>query len=136
MSNTAPTLQLVAANHFVLSGVGIHVVYAPFVEAGLPSFSYQDSQGTQTFRGEGIEVAETMAGKVVSVRIRMTIDSGSTSFSVVVPRVQVPLNGSAPLVTDGITTIHHFSVVQAFNRGQLDVYSVTPLRGTASHVLF
>jgi hypothetical protein len=139
MSSTAPAAQqpqLVAANHFQLSGGGIHVTYAPFVESGLPVLVYQDAQGSQTFRGPDIQSASTEAGTVVSVVIRKTIDTGSTTFSILLPRVQVTFGGAAPMHTNGITAIHRFSVIPAFDRGQLDFYTFTPLSGTASHVLF
>ena len=42
----------------------------------------------------------------------------------------------APLSTEGITTIHRFSVVPAFNKGQTELYSAATLRGTAQFVLF
>jgi hypothetical protein len=140
MTTTAPVVapaQLVDANHFQLSGNHLHIVYAPFVEAGLPFFSYQDgTQAPLTFRGADIQVVDSELGKVVSVPIRRTIDTGSTTFSIVLPRVRVTFGGSAPLTTGGVTAIHNFSVVQAFNRGQLDHYTFTALMGTASHVLF
>lgn len=139
MSTTAPattTPSLVPANHFQLNGQNLRITYAPFVEAGLPSFTYQDAHQTLTFRGTEIQSATTEAGTLVSVIIRRTVDSGSTSFSVLVPRVQVTFTGSAPCETDGITAIHTFSVVPALMRGQLDHYTVTPLHGTASHVVF
>lgn len=137
MSNTAPTApQLVSANHYVLAGHHLHVTYAPFVEAGLPLFSYQDAHQTLTFRGTEIESVATPAGTVVSVVIRRTVDFGNTTFSILVPRVQVPFNGSAPLATDGITAVHADSIAPALLRGQLDHYTVVSLHGTASHVLF
>src|SRR5689334_9341679 len=83
MSNTAPAVpQLVAANHFQLAGHHLHITYSPFVEAGLPSFTYQDAHQTQTFRGADIQSAATEAGTLVSVVIRRTVDAGSTTFSI------------------------------------------------------
>jgi hypothetical protein len=135
MPETTPP-QFVAANHFQLTGHHLHITYAPFVEAGLPTFVYQDPNQTLTFRGPEIESVQSEAGTMVSVVIRRTIDTGSTTFSVLVPRVQVAFGGSAPVATDGVTAIHQFSVIPAFNRGQLDHYTFTPLHGTASHLLF
>jgi hypothetical protein len=137
MSSTAPaqTPKLVHANHFQLSGGHLHVTYAPFVEAGLPAFVYQDAHGSQTFHGSDIQSVSTEAGTLVTVVTRRTIDTGSTTFSLLVPRVNVVFSGSAPVHTSGIAAIHRFSVVEAFDRGQLDLYTFTPLSGTASHVV-
>jgi hypothetical protein len=44
--------------------------------------------------------------------------------------------GSESTSTESITTHHALSIVPALNRGQLDVYNVTPLHDTASNVAF
>jgi len=41
----------------------------------------------------------------------------------------------AHLHTEGITTIHRFSVVPAANRGQTEVYQFTPMSGMAEQVI-
>jgi hypothetical protein len=66
-----------------------------------------------------------------------TIDAGSTSFSLLVPRVNLsaPFT-SVPVSTEAVTTHHAFAIVPAFNHGQRDFYDVTPLHGTASNVAF
>jgi hypothetical protein len=137
MADTAPINppQYVAANHFTWSGGEIHVTYAPIIEAELPLFVYQDATQTLTFRGPAIQSTSTDAGTLVTVIIRKTIDAGSTSFSVLVPRVQVPQGGSSPVSTNGITAIHRFSTAPFLNRGQLDFYTTTLLTGAASHVM-
>jgi hypothetical protein len=78
-------------------------------------------------------------GQVVSVTLVFTPDLGSTTFSLLVPRVQLagPSGvSSVPVSTDGITVHHRFSLVPALNHGQQDLYTVTRLQGTASHVFF
>jgi hypothetical protein len=71
------------------------------------------------------------------VTIQMTVDSGSTTFTLLVPRVNLnALNDSVQITTEGITTHHRFSVIPAAMHGQLDTYSVQALTGTASHVEF
>ena len=74
-------------------------------------------------------------GTVVSVTLLMTVDTGSTTFSVLLPPVNLPnqLGASVPIYTDGITTAHHLFPV--LNQGQRARYTVTPLRGTASNVI-
>ena len=64
-----------------------------------------------------------------------TIDTGYTSFSLLIPKVNL---GSAPaqLSTYAVTTTHRFGVVAAFNKGQTESYSVVHLTGTAQAVVF
>jgi hypothetical protein len=116
----------------MLAGGGIQVRY--FV-AG-PNFHYQDTHRALDFTGQAIRVVEVPdVGTLVSVTIILTVDSGSTTFTVLLPRVNLPpppaLPVAVPVATDGITTIHHFSVIPAFQHGQQDHYSVIPLLGIA-----
>jgi hypothetical protein len=64
----------------------------------------------------------------------LTVDSGGVSFSVLLPRVNLPGEQSVPISTDGITTLHKFSVIPV--TGQRDFYTVTPLTGSAARVFF
>ena len=115
-------------NLYTLHGGGIHVSYSTSGFDGKPHFTYQDVHGSQSFSDTQINVASTPIGDVVTVTIRRTVDAGSTSFSVLIPTVN--LMGPAPsehIHTDGITTIHRFSIVPAFNQGQTELYQFTPL---------
>jgi hypothetical protein len=135
-SAAQPQVALVAANMFSLAGGGLHVSYSTSGIDGKPHFSYQDSLRSLSFSGDEIRKMEGDLATVVSVTIVRTVDAGSTSFSLLVPHVNVPPFGSVSIHTDGITTHHAFSIVPAFNRGQRDFYHVTALQGTASNVAF
>jgi hypothetical protein len=86
-----------------------------------------------SFAGEQIRtVAAPDLGTVVSVTIWRTVDSGATSFTLIVPRVILAAaDAEARVELVGITTRHRFSIVRSFNRGQLDGYSEVTLTGTA-----
>ena len=127
---------LVAANMFTAAGGGLHVSYSTNGIDGKPHLSYQDPVRSLSFTGDEIRRVEGDLGAVVSVTIVRTVDSGSTSFSLLVPHVNVAPFGSVSISTEGITTHHAFSIVPALNRGQRDFYHVTPLHGTASNVTF
>ena len=132
----APT-EFVSPNLYQLQGGEIHVSYATTGFDGKPTFSYQDAQSAQSFSGDQINVAETPIGQVVTVLIRRTIDTGSTSFSILIPTVNLTAVGQqAHIHTDGITTVHRFSVLPAANRGQTELYQFIPMSGTAEQVVF
>jgi hypothetical protein len=119
----------------------LHVAFYPH-GGPLPGSSrnhrvtYHDRTTSKEFLGAAVHVVPTNIGRIVTVTIRQTLDTGSTSFSVFIPRVNLLVDGSprAAIETEGITTTHRLSPVQALNRGQRDVYSVVPLVGTASIV--
>ncbi len=132
----------VIPNYYQLEGDGIRIKYSPDAGPVTPSgkgyFSYQDKLRALTFHGDQIRRVETPdLGTIVTVTLLRTVDTGATVFSVLLPAVNLPgrLGASVPIHTDGITTVHHFSVIPAFSQGQQDDYRVTPLSGTASNVI-
>ncbi len=134
-SETQP-IALVPPNLYQLQGGPIHVTYSTTSIDGKPHFSYQDPHQTLFFKGDDIRVIETDIGRLVTVTIRRTVDTGSTSFSVVIPAVNLEKSHSAHINTLGITTVHRFSVIPAFNRGQTELYHTVALAGTAQFVYF
>jgi hypothetical protein len=124
-------------NLYQLQGSGIHVTYSTSSFGGKPSFTYQDANGSLSFSSDQINVTQTPIGSVVTVTIHQTVDAGSTSFSVLIPTVNLTSPGQdAHVFAEGITTVHRFSVVPAFNQGQIELYRFTPLSGTANQVAF
>jgi len=125
--------QFVQPNLWILQGGSIHIRYST---TG-PNFFYHDSVRTHDFKGQEVRVVQVPdLGTLVSVTVFLTIDSGSTTFTVLLPIVNLPAQplSSAPVSTDGITTAHHFSLLPAFQHGQQEFYSVTPMTGTAWNV--
>jgi|ERR1041385_3872538 hypothetical protein len=123
-------------NLFQVHGRHLHVTFSTTSINGQPRFTYQDAHGSQSFEGDAIRSVESEIGTLVTVTIARTVDSGSTSFTLLVPNVNLDQDISVPITTEGITTIHRFSIVPAFNHGQTEIYRVDPLRGTASLVDF
>jgi len=106
-----------------------------------PNLHYHQGAVMRDFTGSEIRVAEVPdLGTLVSVTILLTVDSGSTTFTLLLPVVNLPapLGRTAPppalipVSTDGITTVHRFSIPPPLLQGQQEFYTVTPLQGTAS----
>ena len=123
-------------NMYQVSGGGIHVTYSTTSLQGQPLFNYHDAFQVKNFTGNQITTLQTSIGKLVTVTIHMTVDSGSTTFSVLLPNVNLPdgLFGSANITAEGITTVHRFSIFHI--QGQTEFYTAVPMQGTAAHVLF
>lgn len=117
------------ASTYDLSGGDLHVVYGPV--RGRAVFMYQDALRALSFRGTDIYTTTSLAGTMVSVIIQRTIDSGSTTFSVFIPRVRLRSGVPATVQTQGITVSHRSVVPSDIQFGQLDDYGVMPLQGTA-----
>jgi hypothetical protein len=114
------------------SAAGIQVSYSV---AG-PHLHYHGSV-IRDFSGSEIRIAELPdLGTLVSVTLVLTIDSGSTTFTLLLPRVNLPappaLPAFVPVTTEGVTTFHRFSLLPPLQRGQQEFYTVVPLQGTAA----
>jgi hypothetical protein len=83
-----------------------------------------------------MRIADSEIGSLVTVTLRKTTDMGSTSFTLFVPRVNLGPNNLSPIHTFGLTTLNRFSVVPALNQGQLQIYTITELDGTAEFIPF
>ncbi len=123
-----------APNNFALSGCGVHVTYASSGIDGQPSLTYQDAIRMLSFRGAELRVVDSDLATTVSVTIQQTVDSGSTSFTVLIPGVELPGGQPIPVATVGVSTLHRFSILPI--TGQLDSYYTVALHGTASLVEF
>jgi hypothetical protein len=124
-----------APNLFELSGDGIHVTYSASSFDGQPRFSYQDANQSKQFSGDQIRAEKTVIGTLVSVTIFQTIDAGSTTFTVLIPTVNLRASDSANITTYGVTTLHKFSIIGA-PQGQTEFYAAHALGGVALWVVF
>lgn len=123
-------------NLYQLQGHHLHVLYAASGIDGQPHFDYQDAHQTLHFKGDEIRTIELEIGTLVTVTLRLTVDAGSTSFSILLPQVNLNTTQQAHITTEGITTVHRLSLVPQFNQGQTELYTVTRLTGTAQLVAF
>jgi hypothetical protein len=121
-------------NLYQVSGSGIHVTYSTTSLQGQPHFNYHDAFQVKNFTGNQIQTVDTILGTLVTVFLHQTIDAGSTTFTLVVPHVNLPASNVANITTEGITTLHKFSIIPI--QGQTELYTVHPLHGTASFVVF
>ncbi|HEV7807169.1 MAG TPA: hypothetical protein VGO80_15210 [Solirubrobacteraceae bacterium] len=121
---------------YTLQGDGLHVSYSTTSFQGMPHFDYHDGHITQSFVGDEIRTEQTEIGTLVTVTIMLTADRGATSFSLLLPTVNVGPSKSASISTIGITTRHRFAIPVSLNLGQTELYTVTQLTGTAEDVDF
>ena len=129
-------MAFIQPNLYVLSGGGINVTYTTDGFDGQPHFTYHSGLISKTFTGTGIVTTASPIGTLVTVIIMMTVDSGSTSFTLLIPVVNLNPNETVNITTEGITTHHRFSILPAAMHGQIETYGVQELTGTAKHVLF
>jgi len=126
-------------NQYHLRGEGMSIAYypdgfGPILEGRGPlRLVYQDAFRSLAFYGEEARTFTVSdLGTVVSVTIVKTVDTGYTSFSLLVPDVDLSADpGSVSINTEGITTIHRIFAAR-ISHPQSESYTVTPLNGTAA----
>jgi len=133
--------QLVAPNLYQLTGhlagQEIHITYVTSGITGKPQFTYQDGFNPPiSFTGDQIRRVDSPdLGTVISVTIRPTVDTGSTTLSLLVPRVNVlSMHEVDQITTDAVITVHRIPLLPPV--GQLDSYTIVRLQGSARRVLF
>jgi hypothetical protein len=132
----AKSMQVTTPDLYELTGDHLTITYSTTSIAGGPRFSYKDASQTLSFKGDEIRQTKTEIGTLISVTTHMTVDTGSTSFTLLLPAVRLAGSSPAQIHTVGITTVHRFSVIPAMNLGQTEVYTTTKLSGTAKFVVF
>lgn len=122
------------ANRFEMNEANVAVVY-DVSDHEHPVLVYTDPNGKRTYAGDEIQATPTLAGTFVSVVIQRGVDTGSTTFSVLIPATLVDGSDYATIETEGVTASHRFSPFAAYSRpGQLEHYTFVSMRGTATHV--
>ena len=118
---------------YELHGEGIHVTYSTTSFSGKPLLTYHDAFQLKNFSGDQINALQTEIGTLVTVVLHLTVDSGSTTFSLLIPNVILPPSNVASISAEGITTMQKFSIPPPV--GQTQFYTVHKLHGTASFVV-
>jgi hypothetical protein len=127
---------MVQPNQYTLKGGNITVTYSTTNFLGQPFLSYNDGTQTKDFSGSAIRVVDIGIGTLVSVTTFMTIDTGATEFSVLLPFIELAdATKTQNFSTDGIITT--FKGPDSFPlTGVRENYEFIPMTGTARDVRF
>jgi hypothetical protein len=126
-------------NQYHVNGGGISVSYypdgfgPPVEDRGSLLLVYQDAHRSQSYFSDEVRTVKVDdLGMVVSVTLVESVDIGSTTFSLLVPDVQLPEQQTSVFIhTEGITTVHRVFVA-LIGHPQSETYTMTALDGTAA----
>jgi hypothetical protein len=128
--------QKIVPNQYELEGQGVRVGYSTSSITGKPQLSFKKGRKSLNFTGTEIGVLDTIIGALITVTIASTPDLNSTTFSFVLPSIDLQKESAKQSFrTIGITTIHKTSIVGPV-KGVQQTYKIIQLRGTAQHVAF
>ena len=122
-------------NLYELSGDRVAVTYSTTSIDGKPRFSYRKGRQTLNFSGNQIKSEGTSIGTLVSVVIASVPDKGTTTFSLLLPAIQLGDSKRVSLRTIGIETLAKTSIAGP-PPGVQQTYKVVALRGSAKLVDF
>ena len=128
--------EKIVPNHFDLQGQGIRVAFSTSSISGLAQLSITKGRKMLSFSGDQITQQDTAIGALITVTIALTPDRSSTTFSVLLPAIQLAKETTKQSFrTLGITTVHKTTIAGPA-MGVQETYKTVPLRGTAARVQF
>jgi hypothetical protein len=128
--------QKIVPNQFDLQGQGISISYSTSSISGKPLLSFKKGRQTLNFSGDQIGALDTQIGSLITVTIATKVDREFTTFSFLLPAIQLPGAGSKQAFrTLGITTVHKTSIAGPV-KGAQQTYKTIALRGSARRVDF
>lgn len=128
-------MSVVQPNEYTLKGGNITFTYVKHNFLGQPFVSYTEGGQTKDFFGSAVRVLETGIGTLVTVTTHMTIDTGGSEFSVLLPVIELAdTTKTQAFLTDGIST--HFKGPDSFPlTGVRETYNFIPMNGTARFIV-
>ncbi|HTI83089.1 MAG TPA: hypothetical protein VL614_21770 [Acetobacteraceae bacterium] len=90
------------ANHYVLHGDGIQIVYTVGGNPGFTALSFTEGSDTTNFTASQVTTDTTGLGTLVSVALVQSVDTGGTRFGFFLPDVQVTLGQQVSVATIGM----------------------------------
>ena len=128
--------QKIVPNQYDLHGPGIRISYSTSSITGKPQLSLKKGRQTLNFTGDEIGVLDTTIGTLITATIAKIVDRGFTSFSFLVPTIELSTTSAKrPFSTIGITTVHKTTIAGPV-KGPQQVYKSVQLRGSARQVAF
>ena len=123
-------------NLYEIQGQGVRVGYSTSSITGKAQLSFKKGRKTLTFTGNEIGLLDTAIGALITVTIASTPDHSFTSFSFLLPAIQLSKESAKQSFrTIGITTVHKTTITGPV-KGVQQVYKSVQLRGTAQQVQF
>jgi hypothetical protein len=122
-------------NQYDLQGPAINLSYSGSSLTGRPQLTLKKGRKTLTFSGDDITVLGTQVGTLITVSVAAIPDQESTTFSVLLPAIQLSNKAKQSFNTIGLTTVHKTTIAGP-PKGVQQTYKTVALRGSAQHVEF
>ena len=126
--------QKILPNQFDLQGEGVQINYSTTSISGKPLLAFTKGRKTINFSGDDIRRSDTAIGALVTVTIATAPDKSSTTFSLLLPAIELAKESSKQSFRAiGITTTHKTTIAGPAP-GVQQTYKVIQMRGSAQLV--
>jgi hypothetical protein len=128
--------QKIVPDQYDLLGQGVVISYSTSSIAGKPQMTFKKGRQTLNFSGDEINSLDTQIGTLITVTIAKTVDKGFTTFSFLLPAIDLAAGAAKQSFKSiGLTTIHKTTIAGPVTGAQ-ETYKSLPLSGIARQVLF
>ncbi|MBT4521985.1 MAG: carboxypeptidase regulatory-like domain-containing protein [Halieaceae bacterium] len=123
-------------NHYVFAGKNVSVEYTTSSIDDTPQLHYRrGSNGVRTFSGDEIRATKTEVGQLVTLSLRQIPDLKTTTFTLLIPAVNVNEQGPVLFETTAFITNHHTTIAgPALVDGPIQTHFMQSLLAQASQV--
>ena len=128
----SPTQQHEEPNLFELSNSEIQITYSSTSLTSSSQLNYNTNADAVTFKDEDIRVEKSELGTLVHVSTIKTVDTGYSTLTLFIPRVNLAGSSQQNISTIAIFTQHLFGVLP--HPGAQELYSVQSVDGVARFV--
>jgi hypothetical protein len=90
------------AKKFTLKGRDLEMICTLGASPEFPLLEYRQGSIVRSFEPHQIHIDETMLGQLVTVTLDLAVDAGTTTFTLFLPALDVPLSESVDFATIGI----------------------------------
>ena len=120
------------ANQFTLKGHHIEVKYTIGATPGIPVLHYKEGSVSRDFKQNEITTDQTALGRLISVPLARSVDTGGTTFAFFLPDIQVARGQLADFTT--VAVREEFSGPNSVPHRPTTWHSFV-LHGTAENVI-
>jgi hypothetical protein len=87
---------------YTLKGRDLEIICKLGANPSFPALNYRQGTVAKSFLPQQIHIDDSMLGQIVTITLDLAVDAGTTTFSLFLPALDVPLSDSIDFTTIGL----------------------------------
>jgi hypothetical protein len=87
---------------YTLKGRDLEIICKLGANPNFPALNYRQGTVAKSFLPQQIHIDDSMLGQIVTITLDLAVDAGTTTFSLFLPALDVPLSDSIDFTTIGL----------------------------------